>query len=175
MQHIQTRRTTIVLFSIYLVLLIGVIIFKLPFFHWEGSSVRVVNLIPLQDALINGRLSMEVIYNVLLFIPLGVYLVMLRPNWHFRQWFGFILVTTLSFEVIQFIFAIGISDITDVFANALGGVIGVSLGLVIIKVLKQHSHRVINLLATLCTVSAFAFLGFMLFRSYFKVLIPIFI
>ena len=41
--------------------------------------------------------------------------------------FAPIICTSLLFEAVQFIFAIGASDITDIITNSLGGIIGETL------------------------------------------------
>ncbi|HCH9115897.1 TPA: VanZ family protein, partial [Salmonella enterica] len=41
--------------------------------------------------------------------------------------FAFVLVLSLTFEIIQFIFAIGATDITDVITNTVGGFLGLKL------------------------------------------------
>lgn len=56
---------------------------------------------------------------------------------------------TFAFEIIQFIFAIGRTDITDVLSNTLGGIIGIGIYALLSKVLKSRTNKVINVVALL--------------------------
>ena len=47
-----------------------------------------------------------------------------------------IFLTSLFFETVQFVFAIGASDITDLLANTLGGVIGMGVFFILSKIFK---------------------------------------
>lgn len=52
--------------------------------------------------------------------------------------FAFILVFSLTAEFIQFIFAIGATDITDLITNTAGGFLGLKLyGLTISRIMKN--------------------------------------
>ena len=71
---------------------------------------------------------------------------------------------TLVFESIQFVLAIGISDITDIIANTLGGVIGIGIYELLFKVLKHRSYKFINLFALVLTFCAIFFIIFIFKR-----------
>ncbi len=73
---------TVMLFTIYILLLTGVILFKLPFYSPESEAERAINLIPFQGSFDdNGVLILrEIVYNVLLFVPLGVYITSYFKN-----------------------------------------------------------------------------------------------
>lgn len=58
-----------------------------------------------------------------------------------------IILTSLLFEGIQYIFAIGASDTTDVLSNSLGGVIGVVITLVISKITRKNWITLINVIS----------------------------
>lgn len=49
----------------------------------ELTHLRNVNLIPFADStIINNRIDFdEIIQNLIIFIPFGIYLSMLKPNW----------------------------------------------------------------------------------------------
>lgn len=164
----KTRNTlAIALFVVYILLLIGIILFKLPFYSPEVSDVvRVINLIPFQGSLDeNGNLVLrEIIQNILLFMPLGIYICMLKSNWPFMKKVLPVIGLTLSFEVIQFIFAMGRTDITDVLGNTLGGVIGIGIYALSRGIFKDKTVKVINILAlvvTVCVVLRFAHLFYL--------------
>ncbi|WP_275351543.1 VanZ family protein, partial [Enterococcus faecium] len=66
----------------------------------------------------------EMIDNVIIFIPFGLLLNVNFKEIGFLPKFAFVLVLSLTFEIIQFIFAIGATDITDVITNTVGGFLG---------------------------------------------------
>ena len=61
------------------------------------------------------------------------------------------------FEVLQFSFAIGASDITDLMGNTLGGMIGVGVFIVFCKLFRTKANKILNVLASIGTICVFAF------------------
>lgn len=59
---------------------------------------------------------------MLAFLPFGILLRKLDCNIKFV--FCIFLLVSLFFETVQFIFSIGVSDITDIITNVMGGVVG---------------------------------------------------
>lgn len=103
-----------------------------------------------------SRLNGEVLYsemllNVLIFIPLGIYLEALFRKWPLGLKILLILLVSASFEIFQYLFAMGASDITDVIHNGLGGFIGLLLVKMSAK-RKAISYRTLNRLALVTTV-----------------------
>ncbi|MED1471957.1 glycopeptide resistance protein VanZ-A [Bacillus salipaludis] len=117
------------LLALYLVILIWLVLFKLQYnilsvFDYHHRSV---NLIPFAaPSIVNGSFS-EMVENVIIFIPFGLLLNVNFKRVGFLPKFTLILVLSLTFEFIQFIFAIGATDITDVITNAVGGFLGLNL------------------------------------------------
>lgn len=66
---------------------------------------------------------------------------MLKPNWSFLKNITVIAGVSLLFEGLQFIFAIGASDITDFMGNTLGGIIGVEFILYFVSCLVQKQIK----------------------------------
>lgn len=118
---------TKIVFGIYFVLLCYLILFKLAFSFDCIPSMRSINLIPFgKSAVVNEHIDIkEIIYNILAFVPLGAFLKILIPKLKFWQTALICLCTSLLFEITQYIFAIGGSDITDLINNTLGGIIGI--------------------------------------------------
>ncbi|WP_242066115.1 VanZ family protein [Brevibacillus laterosporus] len=112
----ENKKLTFVLFIIYVLALIWLVLFKLQFSFDQIDRVRVINMIPL-----NGSVFSEVYNNIRIFVPLGIYICMLKSKWSFMKKLLSIIGFTLAFETIQFVLAIGRSDITDILANTLGG------------------------------------------------------
>lgn len=171
----QEKRSTltIVLFVLYMLVLTRIILFKLPFYSEKADWIREINLIPLLGSFDdNGVISLgEIIGNILVFIPLGIYICMLKSKWSFAKKALPIIGLTLAFEVIQFIFAIGRTDITDILGNTLGGIIGIGIYTLLFKIFKNRTIKVVNILAlalTVCAVLLFAFLLFISQQAHIK-------
>lgn len=127
-----------IFFIIYLVLLVWLIIFKLNFSLEEIEPIRRVNFNPFYyiTKVPKGFSLVELIANILIFIPFGFFLVGISG---YKNLFGkmmFIVFVSVAFEIVQYIHAIGVSDITDVFANTIGGFIGLIIALVYAQLVK---------------------------------------
>lgn len=142
------------LFVTYLLALTWLILFKLQFSITVMDEGRIINLIPLLGSFDhNGFIRFsEIIINILAFIPMGIYICMLKAPWSFVKKILTIVGLTFIFEIIQFIFAIGRSDITDLLSNTLGGIIGIGIYAMLSKVLNGRTNKVINVLAAIFTV-----------------------
>jgi glycopeptide antibiotics resistance protein len=90
---------------------------------------RSINLIPFAaPKIVNGRINFEeIIYNCIFFIPFGLLLNVNFKKIRFLSKLTFILMFSVTAEIIQFIFAIGATDITDVITNTAGGFLGLKL------------------------------------------------
>lgn len=128
---------------------------------------RVINLIPLLGSFDAGGVIrfVEIRNNILVFIPLGIYICMLKAKWSFAKKALAIAVLTLAFEITQFIFAIGRADITDVLSNTLGGVIGIGIYALAFRLLKGRTNKVINVLAAVLTISALLLVALLLVNN----------
>jgi len=145
------NKITAGLFAIYLFALTWIIVFKMQFSLQGLPDFRKINLIPFAgSAKVNNQIYFnEIIYNVLAFIPFGIYISMLKPNWSFLKKIAVIAGVSLLFEVLQFIFAIGASDITDLIGNTLGGIIGVGVYIVFCKLFSTKANKILNILTSL--------------------------
>ncbi|WP_146548255.1 glycopeptide resistance protein VanZ-A [Rummeliibacillus suwonensis] len=119
------------LLALYLVILIWLVLFK---FSFNISSVlnyqhRSLNLIPFAaPSIVNGEINFrESIYNCIVFIPFGLLLNVNFKKTGFYPKFAFILFFSLTAEFLQFVFAIGATDITDLITNTAGGFLGLKL------------------------------------------------
>lgn len=156
------------LFVLYLVVMTWIIVFKMTVSVQDLPNFRGLNLIPFGDsAVINNQMDLsEIIYNVLIFIPFGVYISMLKPHWTFIKKIVSIAGVSLSFEVIQYIFSLGGTDITDLIGNTLGGAIGISLYFVLHKIFDTKTTKVLNVLALMGTVFVVGLLGLLVFVNH---------
>lgn len=97
----------------------------------------------------NGR---ESILNMLIFVPVGLYIDILLNRKVYMWKFGAILVTTLLFEILQFIFAIGGTDIMDIINNSIGGLVGLAICHCARRILKSHFDKIVVYSSTVCTL-----------------------
>jgi glycopeptide antibiotics resistance protein len=150
MQKILSRA----LLACYLAILIWVVMFK--FSHHPASlldhSYRSLNLIPFAaPKMVNGQASFgEVLYNCLFFIPFGLLLSLNFKKAGFCPKLAIILISSLSAEIVQYIFAIGATDITDLITNTTGGFLGLTLYELSLRILgNPRSDRLIILAGVL--------------------------
>lgn len=152
----KNQRLTEVLFFIYLLALVWIIVFKMEFSFADINEMQTLNLDPYSaPARINGEVVYEEIYfNILAFLPFGLYLGILFKKWNVYQNILLFLLVSLSFEIVQYIFLIGASDITDVINNVLGGMIGMILFKLLNFFIKNshRAHKLINIFAAVGTV-----------------------
>ncbi len=86
------------------------------------------------------------VFNLFFFIPVGVCLPLLKSQWSVWQiiYFGFLL--SLLYEGLQFILAVGMTDITDLMLNTLGAGIGLLLYQLFLKLFKSHTRKWVNVI-----------------------------
>lgn len=127
---------------LYVVVLLWLVLFKLKvhIFSVFHHHYRSLNLIPFAaPSMVHGEIGYgEMVYNCLFFIPFGLLLNVNFKQIKFLPKLAFILVFSISVEVVQYIFAIGATDITDVIMNTLGGFIGLKLYSVCNKLISSE-------------------------------------
>lgn len=152
----RNQRMTEGLFLIYFLLLIWIIVFKMEFSIFDINELQSLNLDPYSaPARINGEIVYEeIIFNVLAFLPFGLYLEILVEHWKIYQKVFVFLLVSVSFEIVQYIFAIGASDITDVINNVLGGILGILLFKLLNIFMKNNhrTHKFINIISAGATL-----------------------
>lgn len=170
----KSRKLTIALFILYLLVLSWIVLLKTQFsFAFLGIRIsfalldieRSINLIPFGGMLmLNGVPSYnEIIYNGLAFVPFGIFMCMLKEKKSFANLIIPIVLTSLFFEVIQYIFALGASDITDLMANTFGGIVGIGLFFVFHKMCKEHVYKVINITGVVLVIGLALLIGIISF------------
>lgn len=115
-----------VVFAFYIVFL-GFALFR------THHSTRSLNLIPFQsitaylaggDRILSAFALSNVLGNIALFIPLGVYIFLFSRKKRVLPSTLWVVLVSLTVEVVQYISKMGIGDIDDVILNGLGGFIG---------------------------------------------------
>ena len=144
-----------ILFLLYLFLLIWIILFKTSFSIYDFvnlSKIRKINLIPFYYSTKVTFHLREVIANILIFIPLGIYLKILGKSNKKVILYGFSF--SILLELIQFIFKLGVTDITDVITNLSGTTLGVIAYILLNKIFKNEEKikKILNILASIVTI-----------------------
>ncbi len=112
-------------FILYIVLLTWIIVFKFRLNINDLKYIRSINLIPFKaNNIVNGL--KETIINLILFVPSGMYLKYIFKDKKLRN-ILMIIGTSLIYEITQYILHVGVSDITDIIMNTLGGLVGILL------------------------------------------------
>ena len=151
----KDKKMSLFLFITYLLLLTWVIVYKMDlsvlYGRYESGSL---NLIPLAGtAVYNGVLNYpKILFNIISFIPFGMYMEMLFRKASWVTNLGIILLVSLVFEVWQFVFLLGIADITDLLANGFGGAIGINIMYVLTSIWREKAYSRVNILCLSATV-----------------------
>lgn len=137
------------LFMLYLVLLAWIVLWKLEVPYFGDGGLRQIKLVPFAPSACNGAsAASEVVANVLLFIPFGFYLGLLTPAWPWWRKTGTIAGASLAAEVVQYVTAVGSSDVTDLITNTAGGLAGLGL-LAIVR--RRLGARTVPAMTRICS------------------------
>lgn len=141
-------------FVFYIIFILWNIVFKyvspLELFSGNRYCSRSFNLIPFYDIFIGAYNGLDIFGNIILFIPLGIYINMIAKDSGISKNIYKIIMVSLIFEVSQYVFGIGASDITDIITNTIGGVIGIGIYMIIKKVFKDD-NKIKNFI-TICSM-----------------------
>ena len=153
-----------ILLAVYIAALAWVILFKAATSASDISylmGVRSVNLIPFwETAQLNGGIDFsEIINNVIVFIPCGIYISILCKDLQVYKKILLALMVTVIFEVLQYIFALGRSDITDVIGNTLGGALGIGIVGILRKIFADEikMRKLVMIIMAGITIAAIGF------------------
>lgn len=141
------------LFVVYLALLAWVVLWKLQMPYVGEGELRHVKLVPFAQTAEDGASEpAEVIANVLLFVPFGIYLGVLAPSFRWSRLAGVLAGSSLVLEVVQYVLAIGSADVTDIVVNTLGGLSGLGLVVLARRRLRERTGAVLMRLCAVMTV-----------------------
>ncbi|MCI5956893.1 MAG: VanZ family protein [Clostridiales bacterium] len=103
----------------------AIILFALVFLK---DNIRALNLIPfgfIKDYIVDKQpLGMaNIIGNILMFIPMGIFLSMIGQR--YDKVLIFLIGSSACIEVLQYVLFRGVSDIDDIILNCVGGLIGI--------------------------------------------------
>ena len=167
MKNNRQRNLTRILFAVYFLILVWILLFKMSFSLDELYKNRSINLIPFMGSVVvNGRIYInDIIDNILVFIPLGIYICMLKEDWSILRKISVGFFISLGIEVLQFILAIGATDITDLIGNTLGGIIGIGVFYLFSKLFKNKTNKIINTLALIATILLVSMISILLLAN----------
>ncbi|MCV9993190.1 VanZ family protein [Paeniglutamicibacter sp. ZC-3] len=154
------RKLLLALFVAYLCLLAWIVLWKLEVPYLGGGVLRKLKLVPFAPGSGFGASApFEVVANILLFVPFGLYLGLLAPS---RQWWkaaGAVAGASAALEVIQYVLALGSSDATDLVVNTAGGLAGIGLLDLARHRLQARTTAVMTRICTIGTVFALLLTG----------------
>jgi glycopeptide antibiotics resistance protein len=122
--------------TVYLLMLLWLVLFKFSFDILSviaGHQSRSLNWVPF-----TGHMR-EMIDNFVTFIPFGLLLSVNFKETNFQRKLIAVFVFSIAVEATQFVLAIGVTDITDVLTNTLGGLCGL-LGYAVCKKYVDPKH-----------------------------------
>lgn len=131
-------------------------------FSGEREPFRSVNLIPLKEiggylfeANVSANLALtNVLGNIVIFVPLGLLLQLLRPKQPKLRTVGIVFLISVAVESAQFILGLGSTDVDDVILNTLGGILGVFIYALLLFVLgnRERVRGLVTAMALTCAV-----------------------
>ena len=150
----------------YLVVLIRIVLFKqvalYNLFAAIGSMERTISIIPFKSLLdmINNNISVtrileNILGNIAIFIPFGLLLPIVQKD-KSKKIILYGLITSALIEIIQYVFALGSSDIDDLMLNTLGAVIGYLLYKIIHKKARADTLTAISIIVLVTVLGGFA-------------------
>ncbi len=162
----EKQLATKLLFGAVCLVLVWIVLFKMSFNLGNVAlfiGERRFNLIPFYYDDEVGRIHLrEVLLNVLIFAPFGLYLRMLGANVKKSILIG--AAFSLTLELCQLILAIGSFDITDLITNTIGTALGIGAYALILLIFRKR-ERACVFINSLCAavLSAFLALALLLF------------
>ncbi|PWW02793.1 glycopeptide antibiotics resistance protein [Paenibacillus cellulosilyticus] len=117
--------------------------------HSQRTFIRSINLIPFHsigEYLAGSSSNLRrfafgnVIGNILVFVPLGVYISVFKNNTRVLINLLFICIASLVVEFIQGLLGIGTADVDDIILNGLGGWIGIVVYKSLLFVLRNEKR-----------------------------------
>jgi glycopeptide antibiotics resistance protein len=148
-------RLVVVWFAVYLLLLAWTILWKLELPFVGPGALRSIKLTPyLPSGAAGASTPSEVVANVVLFVPFGLYLGLLAPRWPWWKAAAVFAGASLLLETMQYVFAVGSSDITDVIDNVAGGLVGIAVLALARRTLGARTAKVVRRICIVGTAVA---------------------
>jgi len=143
----------VALFVAYLVLLTWVVLWKLQMPYVGEGALRHIKLVPFVPTAEDGPSEpSEVIANVVLFVPFGLYLGLVAPSWPWWKLASVVAGSSLALEVTQWVLSVGSGDITDLVVNTAGGLAGLGVLVLARRRLQDRTGTVMTRVCSAGTV-----------------------
>lgn len=164
------------IFICYLLLLLKILLFSrvtfLELFDGQRTLYRSINLIPFHSILeytSGGSATIKkfafgnVVGNIVIFIPLGIYLPLFKKDKRVLVNLLFIFIGSFFVELIQGLLCIGVSDIDDIILNCLGGLLGLFVYKFLLFILRDGTkvRTAITILSFIVGLPVIMYLLFM--------------
>ncbi|ARU51638.1 hypothetical protein CBR64_09265 [Cellulosimicrobium cellulans] len=136
------RTTERVVLGLYVLVLVWVVLLKIHTGDF-GDLVgrRSVNLVPLGGTASGGLGSRELAVNVLAFVPLGVLVYLAARQRRLARMLLVVVGLSVAFEIVQYVAGIGASDVTDVLTNIAGGLVGLGVAWLALRLFGDRAQR----------------------------------
>ncbi len=156
-KKLSEKNISLCLFGIYLFILVWTVLFKGQISLSNIGRYHNINLIPFAGSIfINGKIdSLEIFANVFVFIPLGLFLSE-QKHFSFKMMLLMIVGISTTIEILQYVLWVGVTDITDIIGNTIGGLLGILIYKWIARLALEKTSKVINVLGFIFVVSVFA-------------------
>ena len=147
------RGWLVALFVLYLLLLAWIVLWKLQMPYVGEGALRHIKLVPFAPTPEDGASDpLEVVANVVLFVPFGLYLGLISPSWPWWKLAGVVAGSSLLLEVTQWVLSIGSCDIADLIVNTAGGLAGLGLLVLARRRLQDRTGTVMTRVCSIGTV-----------------------
>ncbi|MYL41207.1 VanZ family protein [Virgibacillus salexigens] len=164
MEDVRKIQLSSIMFWAMLLFYVGLLI-QLLFMRGD-ADFRSVNFIPfasindyiqVDDGIQTRLVDVNVWGNILIFIPAGIYFMLLRKTRSTLGVFLTIIVMSVAVEIIQYTFAIGATDIDDVILNSFGGLLGIILFYLIMLFVKstEKAKKIVAITSTAIGIPLF--------------------
>lgn len=162
---LKPTQLTLALFAVYLIALYWIIVLKFNISAYHDRVERSINLIPFREALLyQSKMDLnEILLNIFIFIPLGLYVGILGEKWSFGKKVGLFFSLSFLFELSQYILKVGAFDVTDLINNTAGGMLGLLINAGLERAFQSRikAQKSINIICLIGTVLIFSFLIFL--------------
>lgn len=146
-------------FICFISILIWIVIFKANYFNLINDIIKSGLNDTYKERLsyfwtINlneSKYILEFFLNILIFLPFGIYLPLLLNNHKVLLTIIISFISSLSFELIQFLTALGSMQLMDLITNLLGSIIGILIYFLLIQKCSSNIINYINL--AICIIS----------------------
>ncbi|MCM0648928.1 VanZ family protein [Clostridium swellfunianum] len=155
----RARIKTVFLYGVficYILLLIKILLLSRTS-HSELTSINLIPFYSIKEYIFSNSATIKkfaygnVIGNIVIFIPLGTYLSLLKNDKRVITNLVVIFIVSLFVEIIQGVLGIGASDIDDIILNCLGGLIGILGYKFLLFILRDEKkvHTAITILSAM--------------------------